>query len=140
MKKFMRICCVMAVMAVGFTSCSKEKDLPTPQQEVVASVTTPVAQPVVDMNLHVGMWNIDSIYYEDASGYNYELNQGTMNFSGSVITWDNGNSANYTLAGTLIDMPSATNYTVLSVSSNNMELESHYVAPPWDRQVYYLSK
>jgi hypothetical protein len=138
MKKFLFM--IVAVALVGFTSCSKEENLPEPTP---VEVVTPAPAPSIDMSLHIGTWNVDSIYYtySDGSGFNWVLNQGTMNFDGSVLTWSSGSTDNYTLSGTTITMPAnATDFVVHSVSGNAMMLTPTWVDPSIGVKEYYLSK
>ena len=92
------------------------------------------------MNLHVGFWSVDSVHFSGPNGTNYMLNQGTMDFTGSMLTWSNGSNTAYVLNGTTIDCTSSTDFQVLAVTNNTMTLKSVYVAPPWTAQTLYLTK
>lgn len=141
MKKLLNIAAFIAIVwaLLLTTSCTKEKDLPTPAVEPVV-IIAPV---VLDMNLHVGTWDVDSIYYHyrDGSGYNFTLNQGTQSFTGSIMTWETSNTSAYNVDGNFIIIPSdATDLELIALSTSTMHYKLTNPGNTHDIVEYYMSK
>jgi len=127
-----KILLVAVVMMTVFASCNKEEELPEPQARQIVAPTpsptptpTPTPPPAVDISGHIGAWELDSAYYHYPSGggFTYELDRGTVTFTGSSMTWYDGTVSNYTVSSDTINSDTL-DFRVLLVDSNTMVMEN----------------